>query len=70
MSFTALILAAAASAASPPEPGTGALLASAQVQVVIVKAAIVRQATGVEQLRDAPAPQLTRRDGAVLVEYQ
>lgn len=70
MSIAALILALAAPAASPPEPGSGAQLASAQVQVMIVKAAIVRQATGLEQVRDAPAPQITRRDGAVLVEYQ
>jgi hypothetical protein len=69
MSLAAAILATAA-ATVLPQAGSGAQLAQAQVQVVIVKAAAVRQATGPEPQRDAPVPQITRRTGEVLVEFQ
>ncbi len=68
MSFAALILAAATAPGAPPPAGDS--VASAQVSVTIVKPAIVRQANGVEQVPGAPVPQMTRRPGAVLAEFQ
>jgi hypothetical protein len=71
MSFAALLLAAAvSSAAPPPGTGTGVELASARVAVVILTPAIVRQGGGPEIDPNAPAPQIRRRDGTVLVEFQ
>ena len=71
MSVAALLLAAAVASAAPqPEPARGVEFAEARVQAVILKPAIVRQATGLVVDADAPAPQITRRDGSVLVEYQ
>ena len=67
----ALTLAAAASASAPaPAQGSGAQVASAQAGAVIVEPAVVRQASGLEARPNGPAPQITRRDGAVLVEFQ
>jgi hypothetical protein len=70
MSIAALILAVAAASAPPAEPAHGVELASAEVQVAIVRSAIVRQGTGMEQLPDAPKPQVSRRGGTTLVEFQ
>jgi hypothetical protein len=68
---TLLTLAASAtSAAPPPESGAGVQLAQAQVQVTIVRAAVVRQRSGPEIVPEAAPPQISRRDGKVLVEYQ
>ena len=69
----ALILAAATASASPPEApggGSGVQLATAQVRATIVKAVVVRQASGIEQDRDAPTPQISRRGQTVLVEFE
>ena len=71
MSFAAaLILAAATASAPPPEGGSGAQFATAQARATIVKAAVVRQASGWQQGRDAPTPQIIRRGPTVLVEFE
>jgi len=70
MSFAALLTFAAATASAAPPPETGVQLAEANVQVTIVKAAVVRQGSGPEIAPGAAPPQITRRDGKVLVEYQ
>ena len=69
-----LIIAAAPSTAGADgdrvEP-RGVQIASAQVQARILRPAIVRQASGPRlEGRDGPAPQISRRGGTVLVEYQ
>ena len=67
----ALILAAATASAPPPAAqGGGVQLARVEVRATIVKAAVVRQASGWQQGRDAPKPQITRRGPTVLVEFQ
>jgi hypothetical protein len=68
MSFAAaLFLAAATPAAAPP---AGSFVDSAQVTVTVLKPVAVRQGSGPVSQQDAPAYQLSRRDGVVLVEYQ
>lgn len=68
----ALILAAATAAVPAPEAtsGRGAQLASAQARATIVSAVIVRQASGLQESRDMPRPQISRRGRTVLVEFQ
>ena len=67
----ALVLAAAAAASGAPSPaGQGPEILSAEVRAQIVRPAIVRQASGLEQGRDMPAPQISRRGGTILVEFQ
>jgi len=70
MSFAALLTLAAVATSPAPQPDAGVQLVQAQVQVRIVKAAVVRQGTGPEIAPEAAPPQITRRDGKVLVEYQ
>ena len=73
MSFAAaLILAASTAIAQVPEAplGAGVQLASAQARATIVKAVIVRQASGLQEDRDGPVPQFNRRGRTVLVEFQ
>ena len=70
MSLAALLTLAAAATSTAPRPETGVELVQAQVQVTIVRAAVVRQASGAEIVPEAAPPQITRRDGKVLVEYQ
>jgi hypothetical protein len=68
MSFAAaLVLTAAAMASAPP---AGSFVDSAQVTVTVLKPVAVRQGSGPVNQQDAPAYQLSRRDGLVLVEYQ
>ena len=67
----ALILAAAtASAPAPASERSGVQLVTAQVSAVILEPVIVRQASGPEPSPGGPAPQITRREGTVLVEFQ
>ena len=68
--FTALLVAAVASAGARESASQGAQVESARVQAEIVRAVIVRQASGLQPDRDAPAPQITRRGRTVLVEFQ
>jgi hypothetical protein len=73
MAHAAFFLAAAlaASGGEPAEQKRGAALASAQVTARILQPAIVRQGKGLETAApDAPTPQVTRRAGQVLIEYQ
>ena len=70
MTFAALLTLAAAAISAPPQPEHGVQLAQAQVQVVILKAAVVRQGSGPEIAEGAPVPQIIRRGGRILVEYQ
>ena len=67
----ALILAAATASAPPPAAhGGGVQLASAQARAAIVEVAMVRQDSGLDQDRDGPAPQISRRGRTVLFEFE
>lgn len=73
MSFPAVLAIAAAATtvgAVPAAQERGIQLAAAQVHAVILRPAIVRQASGVQEDREGPAPQITRRGRTVLAEYQ
>ena len=72
MSIAAALILAAATASPPPPAaqGSGVRLASVEVRATIVKAAVVRQASGWQRDDDAPTPQITRRGPTVLVEFQ
>jgi hypothetical protein len=66
-----LAAALAVSGGEPPAQRRGAELASAQVTVRILHPAIVRQGKGLEPVAPhAPSPQVTRRAGQVLIEYE
>jgi hypothetical protein len=69
MSFAAAALVVAAAGAPAAAPA-GSFSDSAQVTVTVLKPAAVRQGSGPVPQPDAPAYQLTRREGLVLVEYQ
>ena len=68
----ALVLAAAAAApVQAPGPSRGVVLVRANVTAQILPAAIVRQASGLEQRGEtAPRPQLSRRGRTILVEFE
>lgn len=68
--FGALFLAAAVTAGGSSNDGHGVEILSAEVRAEIIRPAIVRQASGLEQLRDAPASQISRRGSTILVEFQ
>jgi hypothetical protein len=65
--LAALVLTVAATAGGDR---LGVQLVSADVRAEIVRPAIVRQASGLEERRDAPAAQITRRGRTILVEFQ
>jgi hypothetical protein len=65
----ALILASAATAGGAPG-GQGVQIVSAPVKAEIIRPAIVRQASGLEARRDAPAPQISRRGRTIQIEFQ
>jgi hypothetical protein len=69
MSLAALLTLAAVATSPAPQPEAGVQLAAAQVQVTIVRAAVVRQGSP-EIAPEAAPPQISRRDGRMLVEYQ
>jgi hypothetical protein len=69
-SLSALILVAAATAGGPPSGGQGVQIVTAQVQAQIIRPAIVRQLSGLEERRDAPSAQISRRGRTILVEFQ
>lgn len=70
MSLAALLTLAAAATSTPAQPPAGVQMVQAQVQVRIVRAAVVRQGAGPELVPEAAPPQISRREGKVLVEYQ
>lgn len=72
MTLVPLILAAAAVLAGDQSPvSNGVALAGANVGVEILRPAIVRQNGGWQDGGgDRPRPQVSRRDGAVLIEFQ
>ncbi|MBT2134932.1 hypothetical protein KK137_11360 [Croceibacterium sp. LX-88] len=72
VSFSALLLAAAATAVVPSPPDVpGAKVVQAQVRAVILEPVIVRQDRGLDETRkDAPQAQRTTREGKVLYEFQ
>ena len=70
MSPLALLALAAAAAGGDRTEARGVEVEAAQVRAEIVQPAIVRQASGVQQDRDAPVPQITRRGRVILVEFQ
>jgi hypothetical protein len=74
MSFAAALILAASAAFTPapamPGAGSGAQVASAQARATIVKAVVVRQATGLQEDRDGPVPQISRQGRSVLIEFQ
>lgn len=65
-----LILAAAATAGGASPGGRGVEILSAEVRAEILRPAIVRQASGLEQRLDAPSAQTSRRGRTILVEFQ
>jgi len=69
-SLGALILVAAAATGGAQPGGQGVQIVTTQVQVEIVRPAIVRQDTGLEERRDAPSAQISRRGRTVLIEFQ
>jgi hypothetical protein len=70
MMLVPLILAAAAALAGD-QGGAGAQVATAQVGVEILRPIMVRQSSGLQPLdAEAPAPQVSRRGGAILIEFQ
>ncbi|HYD24724.1 MAG TPA: hypothetical protein VEB68_07990 [Croceibacterium sp.] len=72
MTLVPMILAAAAALSGDAgAAGGGAQLASARVGVEILQPVAVRQNGGFQERGDdAPKPQVTRRDGTVLIEFQ
>ena len=70
LEFATLIMPASGSAASGETGGRGVEIATARVQVAILEPARVRQGSGHERVGDRPAPQITRRAGEILVEFQ
>jgi len=72
MSLAALVIAVAAGTAAPGSeaPAHGVRIESAQARATIVRAVVVRQGSGLEEDREAPKPQLTRRGRTVLIEFE
>jgi hypothetical protein len=68
--LSALILVAAAAAGGAQSGGQGVQIVTAQVQAEIVRPAIVRQVSGLEERRDAPSAQISRRGRTILIEFQ
>jgi hypothetical protein len=68
----ALVLAAAAAApVQHAAPSHGVVLAQARATAQILPAAIVRQASGLQQATgDAPRHQLSRHGNTVLIEFE
>ena len=68
----ALVLAAAAAAQTQAaEPARPLVVAQARVSATILPAAIVRQASGLEDAPgNPPRPQISRRGRTILVEFQ
>ena len=70
-----VVLLALASAAVPAEPerapARGVELASAQVRAEVLRPAIVRQDEGLQDAGpESPRPQISRRQGTVLIEFE
>ena len=70
MNLAALLTLAAVATSAPAQPQLGVQIVQAQVQVRIVRAAVVRQGSGPELVPEAAPPQISRHNGKVLVEYQ
>ena len=68
--FAALLMVAAVAAEGGEPAGRGAEIATARVQAAILEPARVRQGSGHERTADRPVPQITRRAGEILVEFQ
>lgn len=69
MPITALLALASAAATVSSTPGVE--LASAQARAAILRPAIVRQRSGWEdRATAAPRPQVNRRDGTTLIEFE
>lgn len=64
-----LLTAAATAGAAQAEPSRPQVV-TAEARATIVRAVVVRQASGVQEDRDGPAPQISRRGGTILVEFQ
>ena len=70
LEFATILMAASVAAASDDTGGRGVEIATARVQVAILEPARVRQGSGHERVGDRPVPQITRRAGEILVEFQ
>ena len=73
MSIAAALILAAAMASAPPPAAQGGGVQLASVEVARDDrqgGCVVRQASGWQQDRDAPAPQIARRGPTVLIEFQ
>lgn len=73
MTIAALLALATAAVSAEPgrAPTRGVDLASAQVRAEVLRPAIVRQADGLQDAGpEAPRPQVSRREGTVLIEFE
>jgi hypothetical protein len=68
--FAALLIVASVAAGTDDSGGRGVEVVTARVQVAILEPAGVRQGSGHERVSDRPVPQITRRAGEILVEFQ
>jgi len=70
LTLASLLVFAAMATSAAPQPQAGVQVLQAQISVTILRAAVVRQATGPEIAPETAPPQISRRDGKILVEYQ
>ena len=68
--FAALLMVASLAAETGESGGRGVEIATARVQATILEPARVRQDSGHQRTVDRPVPQITRRSGEILVEFQ
>jgi hypothetical protein len=68
--FATLLMVASVATGTGDTGGRGVEIATARVQAAILEPARVRQGSGHERVGDRPVPQITRRAGEVLVEFQ
>lgn len=72
MMWAALLFLASGAAETPaPVESRGARIASAEVTVRILRPVVVRQSGGWQQgSADDPVPQVSRRPGQILIEFE
>jgi len=73
MSIVVFMALASATVSAEPEqaPARGVELVSAQVRAEVLRPAIVRQDEGLQDAgTEAPRPQVSRRKGTVLIEFE
>ncbi len=68
--FASLLMVASVATETGDAGARGVEIATARVQVAILEPAKVRQGSGHERIGGGAAPQITRRAGEILVEFQ